>query len=184
MTAKITANAAGNLVTIGNAVEDALQIDSVAKTIKALAPYTMAPGNSGPAFSAVQTGGAPQQTFTPGGVTLACAKVLKSTGGGYNSATSEFTVPLAGYYLFTWGATGTKISTNFLIDTYLFINGLAVARGAHAELASPACSDTGSTVIYCNLGDIVKVLVYVNTSCTSGTQDVLSRFSGIFLRAE
>ena len=45
MTAKITANVAGNLVTIGTAAEDALQIDSTAKIIKALAPYTMAPGS-------------------------------------------------------------------------------------------------------------------------------------------
>lgn len=40
MTAKITANGAGNLVTLGTAAEDAIQIDSTAKTIKGVSPYT------------------------------------------------------------------------------------------------------------------------------------------------
>jgi hypothetical protein len=50
MTAKITADATGNKVTLGTAAEDALQIDATAKTIKALSPYQM--NGNGPAFSA------------------------------------------------------------------------------------------------------------------------------------
>lgn len=45
MTAKFSASADGTKVNIGTAAEDALQIDSTAKIIKALAPYTMAPGS-------------------------------------------------------------------------------------------------------------------------------------------
>lgn len=41
MTAKFSASADGTKVNIGNAAEDALQIDSTAKTIKALAPYLL-----------------------------------------------------------------------------------------------------------------------------------------------
>ena len=41
MTAKFSASSDGTKVTIGNAAEDALQIDSTAKTIKALAPYVL-----------------------------------------------------------------------------------------------------------------------------------------------
>jgi hypothetical protein len=41
MTAKITADAAGTKVLIGNAAENALEIDSAAKTIKALSPYVI-----------------------------------------------------------------------------------------------------------------------------------------------
>ena len=41
MTAKITASADGTKVLIGTAAENALQIDSVAKTIGAVAPYSI-----------------------------------------------------------------------------------------------------------------------------------------------
>jgi microcystin-dependent protein len=41
MTAKLTASADGSKVIIGTAAEDALQIDEIDKTIKALAPYVM-----------------------------------------------------------------------------------------------------------------------------------------------
>lgn len=41
MTAKITASADGTKVVIGSASEDALQIDTTANTINALAPYTI-----------------------------------------------------------------------------------------------------------------------------------------------
>lgn len=41
MIVKFLASADGTKVNIGNAAEDALQIDSVAKTIKALAPYLL-----------------------------------------------------------------------------------------------------------------------------------------------
>ena len=61
MTAKFSASADGTKVNIGNAAEDALQIDSTAKTIKAVAPYTMAPGSyandSAAAAAGVPVGG-------------------------------------------------------------------------------------------------------------------------------
>jgi len=41
MTAKLTASADGSKVLIGNAAEDALEIDATAKTIAALAPYLL-----------------------------------------------------------------------------------------------------------------------------------------------
>jgi hypothetical protein len=43
MTAKITVDATGNLVTLGTAEEDALQIDATAKTIKTLSLYSFLP---------------------------------------------------------------------------------------------------------------------------------------------
>lgn len=55
MTAKFSASSDGTKVNIGNAAEDALQIDSTAKTIKALAPYTFS------GLTAVNT------SFTPTG---------------------------------------------------------------------------------------------------------------------
>jgi len=48
MTAKFSASADGSKVTIGNAAEDALQIDATAKTIKALAPYAIQAGPATP----------------------------------------------------------------------------------------------------------------------------------------
>jgi hypothetical protein len=57
MTAKITADATGNLVTLGTAAEDALQIDATAKTIKALSPYTFLPLTSYANDAAAAAGG-------------------------------------------------------------------------------------------------------------------------------
>jgi hypothetical protein len=57
MTAKLTASADGTKVTIGTAAEDALQIDSTAKTIAALAPYSFLPLTSYANDSAASAGG-------------------------------------------------------------------------------------------------------------------------------
>lgn len=57
MTAKITANAAGNLVTIGTAAKDALQIDATANTIKAVAPCSFLPLTSYANDAAAAAGG-------------------------------------------------------------------------------------------------------------------------------
>jgi hypothetical protein len=57
MTAKITASADGTKVLIGTATEDALQIDSAAKTIEALAPYSFLPLTSYTNDAAAAAGG-------------------------------------------------------------------------------------------------------------------------------
>ena len=69
MTAKITASADGLKVTIGNAAEDALEIDQTAKTIKGINLYTLLPltsyANDGAAASAgVAVGGLYHTTGT------------------------------------------------------------------------------------------------------------------------
>jgi hypothetical protein len=57
MTAKIGASADNTKVTIGNAAEMALEIDSVAKTIKAVSPYSFIPLTSYANDSAAAAGG-------------------------------------------------------------------------------------------------------------------------------
>jgi hypothetical protein len=57
MTAKLTASADGSKVLIGTAAEDALEIDSVTKTIKALSPYAYLPLASYANDSAAAAGG-------------------------------------------------------------------------------------------------------------------------------
>jgi hypothetical protein len=57
MTAKITADAAGTKVLIGNAAENALEIDSVAKIIKALAPYLFNADNGVPVGTIIDFAG-------------------------------------------------------------------------------------------------------------------------------
>jgi hypothetical protein len=57
MTAKLTASADGSKVLIGTAAEDALEIDASAKTIKALAPYSLLPLTSYANDSAAAAGG-------------------------------------------------------------------------------------------------------------------------------
>lgn len=68
MTAKFSASSDGTKVNIGNAAEDALQIDSTAKTIKAISPYTLAPGSyaddSAAATAGVPVGGLYHTTGT------------------------------------------------------------------------------------------------------------------------
>jgi microcystin-dependent protein len=58
MTAKITADADGTKVLIGNAAENALEIDSAAKTIKALAPYLFNADNGVPVGTIIDFAGA------------------------------------------------------------------------------------------------------------------------------
>lgn len=57
MTAKFTASSDGSKVLIGNAAEDALEIDSVAKTVKVLSPYSFVPTPSYANDSAAAAGG-------------------------------------------------------------------------------------------------------------------------------
>jgi len=57
MTAKLTASADGSKVLIGTAAEDALEIDSVAKTVKALSPYSLLPLTSYANDAAAAAGG-------------------------------------------------------------------------------------------------------------------------------
>lgn len=84
MTAKFSANADGTKVTIGNAAEDALQIDSTAKTIKAVAPYTMTPGPlAGLSLASVPSGGitVPSPIVAPKRITFNVT-LLSNTGTG------------------------------------------------------------------------------------------------------
>lgn len=57
MTAKISASSDGTKVNVGTAAEDALQINSVAKTIAAVAPYSLLPLTSYANDTAAAAGG-------------------------------------------------------------------------------------------------------------------------------
>lgn len=59
MSAKLTASADGTKVLLGTAAENALQIDSTAKTIAALAPYSLLPTASYADDVAAAAGGVP-----------------------------------------------------------------------------------------------------------------------------
>jgi len=59
MSAKLTASADGTKVLLGTAAENALQIDSTAKTIAALAPYSLLPTASYVDDVAAAAGGVP-----------------------------------------------------------------------------------------------------------------------------
>ena len=94
MTAKIKASSDGLEVTIGNAAEDALEINQTAKTIKGINGYLMA-GN-GPAFSARMT---TNVTLSSGVAAKATFNSLSfDTNNNFSTANSRFQPTVPGFY--------------------------------------------------------------------------------------
>ena len=180
MTAKLSASADGTKVTIGTAAEDALQIDATAKTIKALAPYSLQPQL--PAFSATKS---VNQAFTGVGSPQITFDVEQFDYGNYFSG-NAYNPKVAGVY---------QVNANVVIaggnSSYLFAkinkNGTAVLAGSGTQ-ESPLLSkiDNVSVVsglVYMN-GTTDTLTVTATTSTNAGaafTTD--SKFSGALVRA-
>jgi hypothetical protein len=105
MTAKISSSADGTKVNIGNAAEDALQIDSTAKTIKALAPFTLAGNGPVAKFTGFLT--------TTSGQPFAPIPLTSGSGSGIAVSGSSATPTKAGWYQCNvqagWGAVATGL---------------------------------------------------------------------------
>jgi len=156
MTAKFSASADGTKVSIGNAAEDALQIDSTAKTIKALASYQMA-GN-GPAFRASRT---TTQSFASGTATTILFDAEDfDTDSAYDPATGKFTPQVAGYYQVNADVSLNTNAAGTAGQVIISKNGNTVAQNIAAYTST-------SIIFYGQL--TVGALVYMN-----GTTDFLS----------
>jgi hypothetical protein len=171
MTAKITADAAGTKVLIGNAAENALEIDSAAKTIKALSPYQM--NGNGPAFAAVADG-SQNIPATP-------TKILFQTerfDTNNNFASSRFTPTVAGYYQFNAGLAASTASSQ--CGVYIQKNGVTQASLFLAD-SSSFCS----CLMYMNgTTDYAEAFGFLGTpGLTSNADFGGTQFSGALVRA-
>lgn len=111
-------------------------------------------GGTGPAFSAVNTGG---QSFSNGTATkIQFGTEEFDTAGAFDSTTNYRFQPLvAGYYQFT-GGTGCSSSVNMFLA--FFKNGSELKRG---QAASSAGQVLASALIYCNGStDYVELYLY------------------------
>jgi hypothetical protein len=172
MTAKFSASADGTKVNIGNAAEDALQIDSTAKTIKALAPYQMA-GN-GPAFRATQ---AVQQQVNVNVADLCAFNTEEfDTNNCYDTAQSTFTPNVAGYYQINAAAGNFVTGSQFGIYLSLRKNGTVYSEGGKVSSGTNSfAAATVSDVIYFN-GTTDYVNVLVTGAAASGTMNVKGQY--------
>lgn len=179
MTAKFSASSDGTKVNIGNAAEDALQIDSTAKTIKALAPYQMA-GN-GPAFRATQA--VPQQVNANVADLCVFATEVFDTNNCFNPTFSAFTPNVAGYYQINAAAGNFFASNAGGIYVSLRKNGTLYSEGGKVSGGTNSfAAATVSDIIYLN-GTTDYVDVLVTGIAASGTLNVKGQyFSGALLR--
>ena len=179
MTAKFSASADGTKVNIGNAAENALQIDSTAKTIKALAPYILSANNAVfGATTALQTYIATVGTWTK------CTFNVEQfdTAGAYDPTTSRFTCPKTGYYLFTASIRSSLQSTgNFLLG--FGVDGSNVGSGVQVPNNGQAA--TISRILALSAGNTVEVQGLLSGSAAAGDIGVdfaFAHFDGTLLR--
>jgi hypothetical protein len=156
MTAKITADATGTKVNIGNAAEDALQIDSTAKTIKALAPYALEGNEPVPAFRAKRSS---DLALTSASWTVVPFPTEElDTDNWYDPTTGKFTPQKAGWYQFN-----AQVAIN---GTSVTIIGVAVWKNGSTSEGGTYRAGSASTG-----GQIANAtgLAYLN-----GTTDYIS----------
>lgn len=145
MTAKLSASLDSTKVLIGTTTEDVLEIDSVAKTIKALGSYKMA-GN-GPAFAA---SGLLQQFSVNVATKLSVTTEIFDTNSCYDAPNSRFTPNVPGYY-----QCNISLNNQVAIDTFgmygwIAKNGNIVAQGGSTGNASTYAFAAASCVVYMN----------------------------------
>lgn len=123
------------------------------------------------AFSAYATGG----NYPVGSTVIPFPNVKFNIGGNYSSASSRFTAPIAGRYLFTWQC---FVAGGGAGAWDLCINGTAVQRAG----------DEGNTGSYMSFGSALVVQLaandYVDVRYFAGvvhTNSALSNFSGYLL---
>ena len=147
MAAKITASSDGTKVLIGTAAEQALEIDSAAKEVKAVAPYTMA-GN-GPAFSARNS--ASQAVVASTWTKCNINTESFDTDNCFDTASARFTPTVPGYYLVntTMRFGGTNMTGT---ATRIYKNGIALEQVTGFNNPASTRSETlsASSIIYMN----------------------------------
>lgn len=145
MTAKITASADGTKVLIGNAAEDALQIDSVAKTVSTVSPYSLQGVPAGAimdfAMNAVPAGWLSCDGALVSRTTYAALFAAIGTTWGAGDGSTTFQLPdCRGRFRAMEGTDGTAASKTFGQKLGDAIRNITGATGAYFRAAA-----TGST---------------------------------------
>lgn len=179
MTAKISASADGTKVYIGNAAENALEINSTSKTINPVAPYTF--GELGPIFRAKASG---SQSVIANVADLCLFQTeIFDSAGCYNPAMARFTPNKAGYYQIN--ACAGNFVTGDQFGVYISLrgsSGLVSVGGQSSSGANSFAAATVSDILYFN-GTTDYIEVLVTGLATSGNMNVQGHyFSGAFVR--
>jgi hypothetical protein len=173
MTAKISASADGLKVTIGNAAEDALEIDQTAKTIKGINGYSL--NGNGPAFFVTSA-----STTTPTTSTTAVdfnAKVF-DTDDNFDLTTDRFTATVAGYYQVNATLQAGVVTVAGTMQCIIRKNGAEVTQSLAHSSASFTPRVAVSTVIDLAIGDFLELF----GRNTLGANFGVAQFSGAWLR--
>jgi len=180
MSAKISPSADGTKIIIGTATDDILQLDTVAKTITALGPYTFLGVIGGSAFSA---GASSAQSLT-----TTKAKVLFQTeflDSDNSFDNSRFTPKVAGWYQISFRVQ-IDLTTSYL-TAQLWKNGALFRAGSYIEASGLGYpTSIFSDIVYMNgTTDYLEVQAASgsgrSTSSPSGSYYACT-FSGFFVR--
>jgi microcystin-dependent protein len=170
----------GSLGNIGTSAEDALQIDAVAKTIKALSPYTLA-GN-GPTFSGtVETDVVfPASTAT----IIAFPNERFDLGSFYDTTTGRFTPTVPGYYQFS-SSVGINCNSAKTRSVVSILKNGSTVIGTSDEVTTGRFVHSAGGLAYLNgTTDYVTLTVFAigTTPFVNGAASP-AIFSGVMVRA-
>ena len=184
MTAKFSASADGTKVNIGNAAEDALQIDSAAKTISPVSPYVflgVVPGG-GPAFRANR--GTTDQSIT----TNIYTKVFMDleafdTNNCFDMVNSRFTPTVAGYYQLNGTVYGVaNAGTLVIAAANIYKNGAGYAATYIPASASTDIIVSTSCLMYLNGSTDYAELYGLVTGTSPIFKTGMTQFSAALVR--
>jgi len=167
----------GSGVVVGTASEDALQINTTAKTISAVTPYQM--NGNGPAFSA--TGSTFEGTANVSTKALVTTEVF-DTNNAYDAPNSLFSPAVPGYYQINATGGNQNAGPDWGLYLSLVKNGsTTIATGGGTGNAYAFARASATAIVYMN-GTTDTVEVFITALHASGTLTVFcSDLSGELL---
>jgi hypothetical protein len=142
-----------------------------------------------PGFMATQVPTSSNVTGNGTAVNVQFNNIIHNNTSAYNPSTGHFTAPIAGFYSFSViMPTNGYVSANDNSYLALAVNGTdTYLYGGAPPLVDEAMVInsvylSGSTIIYMNVGDVVKVVFAVSGNSTNNVSfNLVPAFSGFFL---